>query len=82
MAKVVDQARRNSDRRLLVAGGRLDAENELEQALLERTVRDNIRLSRPQAQPASASSITSVPNMTWCCHTSVLCSDVILFVSV
>ena len=63
VAKVVDQARRNSDRRLLAAGGRLDAQNELEQALLERTVRDSIRLSLTRAQTASALLIISAPNM-------------------
>ena len=60
MAKIVDQARRNSDRRLLVAGSKLDAENELEQALIERTVRDNIRLSRMQARSTSTLYIISV----------------------
>ena len=60
VAKIVDQARRNSDRRLLVAGSKLVAENELEQALIERTVRDNIRLSRMQARSTSTLYIISV----------------------
>lgn len=63
VAKVVDQARRNSDRRLLLTGGKLDAENELEQALLERTVRDNFNLiARTEAQSSSFFGSISVPN--------------------
>ena len=41
MEKVVLQARRGSDRRVRATSGRCSAENELEEALLELTVRND-----------------------------------------
>lgn len=41
MEEVVLQARKGSDRRVRATSGRCGAENELEEALLELTVREN-----------------------------------------
>lgn len=45
MADAVLQAREGADRRVRATGGRCDAENELEEALLELTVRNDSHVS-------------------------------------